>query len=163
AILFVDRILALAGLVVVAAIVTFAPNGAVWGDPRFRQLAIAIGVLVALTLIAPIVMLVIIRSYGNRMDRWTHGTTWIGKIIAQLVVSARRVSERPRALLAALALAVIIHVVGLVWFAQLATAITGQDVSASSMASVYPLGILSMILPISYAGFGVGHVAFEQL
>jgi len=31
------------------------------------------------------------------------------------------------------------------------------------MASVYPLGMLSTLLPISYAGFGVGHFAFEQL
>ena len=32
-----------------------------------------------------------------------------------------------------------------------------------TVASIYPLGMLSMVLPISYAGFGVGHVAFAQL
>jgi uncharacterized protein (TIRG00374 family) len=163
AILFVDRVLALAGLVAVAAVLTFAPNGAVWDDGRVHQLATAIGVLVLLTLIAPVLVLLLIRRLGSRMDRWTQGTTRIGKIIGQLVVSARLVSARPLALLGALGLAIIIHVVGVVWFAELTTAVTAQDVSVSSIASVYPLGMLSTLLPISYAGFGVGHVAFEQL
>ena len=55
------------------------------------------------------------------------------------------------------------HLAGIVLFAALATAIIAQDVSITSLASVYPLGMLSMVLPISYAGFGVGHVAFDQL
>ncbi len=46
---------------------------------------------------------------------------------------------------------------------MLATAITGQDIAVSTLASVYPLGMLTLVLPISYAGFGVGHVAFDQL
>jgi uncharacterized protein (TIRG00374 family) len=163
AILFLDRLVALAGLVVVAAVLTFAPTGAVWSDPRFHQVATAIAVLVLVTLVAPIVVLLIIRRYGSRMDRWTQSTTWSGKIIGQLVVCARLMSVRMRALLAALGLAIVIHVVGIVWFTELATAITAQDVSVSSMASVYPLGMLSTLLPISYAGFGVGHIAFEQL
>jgi hypothetical protein len=31
------------------------------------------------------------------------------------------------------------------------------------VATVFPLGILTMIVPISPAGLGVGHVAFERL
>lgn len=163
AITLLDRVVALAGLVAVAAILTFAPNGAVWADPRFHQVAIAIAVLVAATLIGPIVVLLIVRRWGAGTDPSTRGASWSSKIIGQLAVCARLVSARPRALFAALGLAIVIHLVGVVWFAELATVISGADVSVSSMASVYPLGMLSTLLPISYAGFGVGHVAFEQL
>jgi hypothetical protein len=38
-----------------------------------------------------------------------------------------------------------------------------QHVAVTQMAAVYPLGMLSVLLPISYAGFGVGHLAFEKL
>lgn len=31
------------------------------------------------------------------------------------------------------------------------------------MAAVYPLGRFTLLVPISYVGFGVGHVAFERL
>jgi hypothetical protein len=31
------------------------------------------------------------------------------------------------------------------------------------MAAVYPLGMFTLLVPISYSGFGVGHVAFDRL
>lgn len=160
---FVDRVVALAGLVVVAAALTFAPNGVVWDDPRFRQVAVAIAVLVVVTLIAPMIALLVIKRYGSRMERWAESPTRLGKLVGQLVISARLFSARPLALLAALSISVVIHLVGILWFAELANVITGQTISVTSMASVYPLGMLSTLLPISYAGFGVGHFAFEQL
>ncbi|HTR49080.1 MAG TPA: lysylphosphatidylglycerol synthase transmembrane domain-containing protein [Kofleriaceae bacterium] len=163
AITLLDRVVALAGLVATAAILTFEPHGAVWGDARFHQVATAIAVLAVVTLLGPLSVLLIIRRYGSRMDRWASGKTWIGRIISQLVLCARLVSARLGALLASLGLAMAIHVIGIMWFTALATEITAQDVSLSSMASVYPLGMLSTLLPISYAGFGVGHIAFEQL
>jgi hypothetical protein len=163
AITFFDRIVALSALVVVAAVLTFAPNGAGWTDPRFHQLSTAIVLLVLVSVVAPAVLLVLIHRYGARADRWTQGSSRIGKIIGQLVVSARLVSARPGSLLAALALAIVVHLIGVIWFATLATAITAQDISVSSMASVYPIGMLSTLLPISWSGFGIGHVAFEEL
>jgi hypothetical protein len=160
---FLDRLLALAGLVVVAAVLTFARGRAVWDDPRLRQLSSVVVVLVLVTLAAPLLLLVIVRRSGKRLDGWTQRTTRIGKIVGQLIEAVRLVSAGPRALLVALGCAIAIHLAGIAWFSALATAITGQDIPISSMASVYPLGILTMLLPISYAGFGVGHVAFDQL
>jgi hypothetical protein len=159
---FLDRLLALAGLVAVAAVLTFARGRTAWGDPR-RELSSAVLVLVLVTFVAPIVVLVIIRRSGERVEGVPQSTTRIGKIFGQLVASARLVSAGPRVLLVALGLAIATHLAGIVWFSTLATTIIAQDVPVSSMASVYPLGILSMLLPISYAGFGVGHVAFDQL
>jgi uncharacterized membrane protein YbhN (UPF0104 family) len=160
---FLDRFLALAGLVAVAAVLTTARGKAVWIDPRFRQLSIAVAALVVATLVAPILVMWLIRRSGTRLDRWTGGTTRIGRLFGQLVASARLVSGGPRTLLAAFGLAIATHVAGIVWFCALASAVTAQDIHVATMASVYPLGILTMMLPISYAGFGVGHVAFDQL
>ena len=160
---FLDRLLALAGLVAVAAVLTLARGGTAWADPRLRELSGAIVVLVVATFGAPILLLVIVRHAGPRLEARIRGTSVLGKILAQLVASARLVSAGPRSLVIALGLAIATHLAGIVLFAALATAITAQDISVSSMASVYPLGMLTMVLPISYAGFGVGHVAFDQL
>jgi glycosyltransferase 2 family protein len=157
---FLDRLLALAGLVVVAAVLTAARGRAVWDDPRLRELGGAVAVLVVVTIVAPIVLLLIIHRSG---DGWTGGTTRLARILGQLVAAARLVSARPRTLLVALGFAIAAHLAGILLFATLATAITANDVSIVQMAGVYPLGMLSMVLPISYAGFGVGHVAFDQL
>jgi len=160
---FLDRFLALAGLVAVAAALTFARGGTVWEDPRLRGLTSAVALLVVVTFVAPILVLAILRRSGERQGGWTQGTTRLGKIFGQLVASARLISAGPRALLVAFGLAIATHLAGIGLFATLATTLTAQDVSISSLASVYPLGMLSMVLPISYAGFGVGHAAFEQL
>ncbi|MBL0220213.1 MAG: flippase-like domain-containing protein [Myxococcales bacterium] len=160
---FLDRLLALAGLVGVACVLTLARGGEVWADPRLRQLALAVLALTAGTFIAPIVLLVVIRRSGKRLEDWTSGPSKISKILAQLVKAARLVSSGPKTLLVALGLAVASHVSGIILFSTLATAITTHDVSVTSLASVYPIGMLTMVLPISYAGFGVGHVAFDQL
>lgn len=163
AIAFLDRLLALAGLVVVGVVLTLAQGLAAWEDPGLRELSSLVVVLMFVTLVAPIVLLVIIRRSGKRLEAWTQSTTRIGMIRGQLIAVARLVAVRPRILLAALGLAITVHLTGITLFATLATAITDQDVSVSTIASVYPVGILSMMLPISHAGFGVGHLAFDKL
>jgi uncharacterized protein (TIRG00374 family) len=160
---FLDRLLALAGLVAVAAALTFARGRAAWADPRVRELSSAVVVLVLATFVAPVLVLVIVRRSGSRLDGWAQRPSRIGRIVGQLIASARLISAGPRTLVVALGLAIATHLAGIGLFAMLATAITAQDISVSSMASVYPLGMLSMVLPISYAGFGVGHLAFNQL
>ena len=159
----VDRLLALAGLVGVACVLTLARGGEVWNDPKLRELATAVILLTAATFGGPIVVLVIASRAGERIERWTHGRSRIAKLFGQLVAAARLIAKGPKTLVVALALAITVHVTGIVLFSTLATAITSQDIPVSSMASVYPLGMLSVVLPISYAGFGVGHVAFDQL
>lgn len=160
---FLDRLLALAGLVVVAVALTVARGRVVWDDPRLAELGSVVVGLMLVTLVVPIALLAIMRRSGQRLEGWIGGTTRVAKLLGQMVAAARLVSAGPRSLLAALGLAIAAHLAGMVLFSTLATAITAQDVSVSSMASVYPLGMLSMVLPISYAGFGVGHAAFEQL
>jgi uncharacterized protein (TIRG00374 family) len=160
---FLDRLVALAGLVVVAAVLTLARGRAVWADPQLAGPSAVVVALVIVTFAAPILLLLVIRCSGERLERWSQGTTRIGKIFGQLVASARLVSAAPRALVIALGLAIATHLTGIVWFSTLATAITAQDIPVSRMASIYPLGMLTMMLPIAYAGFGVGHVAFERL
>jgi uncharacterized protein (TIRG00374 family) len=160
---FVDRLLALVGLVVVAAVLTAVRGRASWEGTRIRELTTAIAVLMLATVVAPAIALVVIQKAGARLEGWTGGATRLARFFGQLVAAARLVSAQPRVLVTALGFAIAAHLAGIVLFAALAAAITAHDVPISTLASIYPLGMLSMVLPISYAGFGVGHVAFEQL
>lgn len=162
AIAFLDRLIALAGLVAVAAVLTLARGRIAWEEPKVRELTLAIGVLVLGTFGAPIMLLMFLRR-SKRIDSWTDGPSLVARILKQLVAAGRLIASGPRSLAIALGLAIVTHLAGIVLFAALATAIIAHDVSITSLASVYPLGMLSMVLPISYAGFGVGHVAFDQL
>ncbi len=149
-----DRLLAVAGLVVVAVVLNLGAR-AVQGDSLLGVPTTAIAILALVTVILPVLGLVLVRRFGQRFEGM--------KVLGRLVAAARLVSERPGALAICLALSVGIHVCSIAWFSVVASTVLDQHVSIAQMATVYPLGMLSVLLPISYAGFGVGHVAFERL
>jgi glycosyltransferase 2 family protein len=158
-----DKLVALAGLIIVAGVLTLAQGSTVWDEPQLRKLTTVVVVLMTGTIVAPTVAIFVLRRAGDRIEAWLDGPSRFARILAQLVAAMRLVAARPLPLVAALGLAVAIHLAGIVLFATLATAIKSQDISIGTLASVYPLGTLTMALPISYSGFGVGHVAFEKL
>ncbi len=163
AIAFLDRVLALAGLVAVAFVLTMVRGRVVWEDPRLRDLTLAVIVLAVGTFVAPLAMLLLVRRSGKRLEAWTEGPSRISRILGKLVAALKLIAGAPKTLLVALGLAIVIHLGGITLFSALTNAVTAQDVSIATLADIYPLGMLSMVLPISYAGFGVGHVAFDQL
>jgi glycosyltransferase 2 family protein len=45
----------------------------------------------------------------------------------------------------------------------LTRALTAQQVTYAQISTVFPIGLLSLVLPIAPSGFGVGHLAFDRL
>lgn len=162
-IVFVERLVGLAALVLVASIVGILRGPLLWQTPELRQLAMAVGFLGLCTVVGPVFFVLFMRHAGDRLEAWTSGTTAIAKLAGRLVAAARLLSAGPRQLVIALSLSMVAHAGTMTFFAVLARVITQVDVPFSSIATVYPLGILTMVLPISPAGLGVGHVAFERL
>jgi hypothetical protein len=55
------------------------------------------------------------------------------------------------------------HALAIALFTVLTQVLLRRDVPYSAVATVFPLGLLTMMLPISPSGLGVGHVAFKRL
>jgi uncharacterized protein (TIRG00374 family) len=159
----IDRLLALAGLVAVAVTLNVAASAGIDASGKTGQATTAIVLLALVTLVLPAFALVLVRRYGDWLEGSSTATSRIAKLRRRLVGAARLISERPGALTAALLLSIAIHVISIMWFTEFTSEVLAQPVSLAQMAPVYPLGMLSILLPVSYAGFGVGHVAFEQL
>lgn len=162
-IVFVERLLGLGGLVLVAGIMTVLRGNVLWQNPRLRELAMAVGLLAIVTLVGPAVLVLIVRRSGDRLETWTSGTTKIARLLNQLVAATRLVSAGPKNLAIALGLSMAVHAMAMLLFTTLTNAITHQGVELSAVATIFPLGIITMILPVSPAGIGVGHVAFDHL
>lgn len=162
-VIFVERILGLAGLVVLCLFIAVARGGAQFQDPAMRPLALGVVALGVGALGGPVALVVFMRLAGSRLEEWTSGPSRIAKTLNKLVFAVRLLSASPRALLIALAYAMIAHAAAIGYFTVLARAITGTDVSFSTVATVFPLGILTVLVPISPSGMGVGHVAFDRL
>jgi len=152
---FVDRLMGVASLVVVAFGVVVLRGRAALAVPQLREIAIAVAILFALAVGAPLIVILVLRR-----SRATVAPTGI---VGRLVAAARLVATRPKVLVTALGLAITLHLSGLALFALLTDAIGAQAAPLASVATTYPLGMLTMMIPISYAGIGVGHVAFDRL
>jgi hypothetical protein len=87
----------------------------------------------------------------------------LGALRPRLQRIQRYLSRRPRLVLGALALSVLIHAGDLLYFFAIARHTLGQDADLVRVGLTFPFGMLSFVLPISFSGLGVGHVAFEQL
>jgi uncharacterized protein (TIRG00374 family) len=157
---FLDRLLALAGLVAVAVILNLWTR-IVSNDSPLGEPTVAIVILAAVTIVMPALGLLIVRRFAR--GGASTSTSRFVKLFERFVGAARLVSARPGALVLGLVISMLIQVCGIVWFSIVTSAVLDQHVSVGQMAAVYPLGMLSLLLPISYAGFGVGHIAFEKL
>jgi hypothetical protein len=123
-----------------------------------------VGLLALATLVAPALGILAVRRWGDRVEeRIGGGTTFVARMARQLVASARLVAHGPLALLGALVASMGTHASGITLFVALTRAVTGQNVTVGQIATVYPSGILSLVLPIAPGGFGVGHLAFDRL
>jgi glycosyltransferase 2 family protein len=162
-VVLVERMLGLAGLVIVAGIVILLRGPVLWNDPQLRPVALTVAALAGLTVAGPLAFVVVLHTSGARLERWTSGPSRIAKLASRLVAAARLVSSRPKYLATALGLSMVLHAVSMGFFTALASAITAQDVPYSAIASVFPIGILTVLVPISPGGIGVGHVAFDKL
>lgn len=162
-IVFVERLLGLAGLVATATAVTVFRGHVLWDDPLLRPLATVVALLGASTVLGVAGFVLFMRIAGHRLEAWTSGPSRIAKLLGRLVFAMRLLSRGPKGLLVALGLSMILHGLAMAFFTVLTAAISGHDVGYASVATVFPLGILTMVLPVSPAGLGVGHVAFEKL
>lgn len=162
-IVFLERLLGLIGLVVLGSAVVLARGPAIWSQPLLRPLAASVLALGFGTGVGLAVFLLVMRKAGHRIAAFTSGTSKLGKLFAQTVEALRLVSAAPGTLLRALGFSLGIHALGIGFFTILVRALAGHDVGFGEMSTIYPLGILTLILPISPSGLGVGHVAFDKL
>lgn len=160
---FVERLLGVTALIFVGALMVLARLPAILDDARLKATGLIVVGLGAALAIGGIGSLLLVQQLGHRLDAYTTGPTKISKLLNQLVASLRIVSQGPKQIAIALGLSMAYHTGGIVLFTLLTRAVIATDTPYSSIATVFPLGLLSMMLPISPAGLGVGHIAFERL
>lgn len=72
-------------------------------------------------------------------------------------------ARRPSVLALSFAISFAMHAVFIALFYVLATRVAPAPIAALDIAVVYPVGMLTSILPLAPGGIGVGHAAFDSL
>lgn len=84
-------------------------------------------------------------------------------ILRQIYAALSLYRSNPWALVKATATSVFIHLILMLFFWHLSFLILRESVDFSSIAVIYPVGILVTTLPIAPGGLGVGHAIFDHL
>jgi hypothetical protein len=159
----VDRLVGLAGLIGIAAVAVAMHGDVLSRDPRTKPLVFTVILLALGAFGGPVVLSLLMRLIGKPLDKLAARPGKIWALLGQLTNSVRLVSRRPLILLAAVLVSMGIHGSAFALFATFTTQINGVAPDYGALATVFPIGMLSLVLPISPAGVGVGHVAFAEL
>lgn len=162
-IVFIERLMGLGGLVTVATIIMAARGSVVWQSPLLRPLGGVVALLAIGTVVGPALLVLLMRRAGDRIEGWTSGTTAIARILGRLVAAMRLLSSSPRSLVVAMAYSMGVHVISMTLFTLFTRTVGRYDAGLVETATIFPLGVLTMVVPIAPAGLGVGHVAFDRL
>jgi uncharacterized membrane protein YbhN (UPF0104 family) len=87
----------------------------------------------------------------------------LGRVALQLRGAVQVLRDKPKSGLVVFSISLLIHTGNLTYFYQITSALLGYDPPISALSVIIPIGLLTMVLPVSVAGVGVGHMAFDQL
>src|SRR5262249_17991236 len=91
------------------------------------------------------------------------GPSKLAGFLQKIVRAMMLLSSKPAVLLRGLLYSTLLQGVSMSYFVLVASHLSSKPVSYGDVTAVFPLGLLTMLLPISPSGFGVGHVAFDRL
>lgn len=152
-----ERLLGTIALVWTGFGIALANSSRILAEPRLHAV---FGVLFALAvggLLGPLVLF-----WGLKKLRLDPKSS-ISRLLEQLRSAIQLFVDRPRYALIVFALSVLIHFGNLNLFYQMAQIAIGEGAELGFVALVFPVGMLTLMLPVSLAGLGVGHLAFDRL
>jgi len=125
------------------------------------ELAPWMGVLSVLALGSVVGPLVLVLLLPRLLPRAWSGP--LGGILRQLSAAVRVLRDKPRSALLIFGISLLIHAGNLSYFYLVTSALLGFPPPVPAVSVIFPIGTLTLVLPVSMAGLGVGHLAFDQL
>ncbi len=95
----------------------------------------------------------------KRLEPYASNRAWLKNLVA----GAKILRGQRKHLVRAYVISMAMHSLSIGYFFLLCNVIPGATLDIGTVATVFPIGILSVLLPVSLAGLGVGHLAFEGL
>ncbi|MFG1509877.1 lysylphosphatidylglycerol synthase transmembrane domain-containing protein [Halobacteriovorax sp. HFRX-2_2] len=87
----------------------------------------------------------------------------VGDKIANITETFWKIGESRAVILKSIGLSVIVHIFAITAFWSLVHSFLHANIGIKQLFSIIPVGLISIAIPISPAGAGVGHLVFEEL
>jgi hypothetical protein len=160
-----DRVVGLAGLVLLASVALLLEGDAILG----AKVVSGLQVVILSTAVAVVVFfgyLFLVREHHDvllGLLRRLEGRVPGVASVVRLYVAIRRFGDRPAAVVGAIAVSVVIHCLVCSMFLNLWRAVEPGSLTILALLVVVPVGLLVTTIPIAPAGLGTGHAAFGWL
>lgn len=161
----VERVLGLAGLMLLSVVAVSLRFDAVYS--RAPALVAFVYLLGAGTVGGVLVALIAARiAARSRAEGEGVPQGLVAKVrarVADIGDALLAYARNPATLGASFALSVLMHAVFVALFFALSTRVGPSSLALLDVAVIYPIGMLTSILPLAPGGIGVGHAAFDSL
>jgi uncharacterized membrane protein YbhN (UPF0104 family) len=159
-----DRIIGLSGLVGLAFFISIFNYKFLSSlSPNTKKILYINGILF-LGIVAFFLMNFLPEKFQSKMDILLFKIPKVGKSLSDLIHQFWSLSNRKDTILKLIFVSMFGHILNIFAFWTLITAIQPEStLSFAQITSIAPIGFLAIAIPISPAGLGVGHIAFENL
>ena len=170
AVTLVERVTGVIGLIWIAVPAMVFRGETLAQIPAAKQLMVGVGSLVVLSLVGLFLARLLLRRLGEDAVSEREASGWVARLVLYVqshlksgASTLRTFSEQPYVVAQAIGISMLMHGIATIHFWIIALFLGNPQAQLSEMALIYPLGILSVIAPISVSGLGVGHVLFKEL
>lgn len=162
----VERTVGLTSLVWAGGLGVLLSFDAVQQHPQLMPVAGAVFALMAGSVIGPWILFVMLRQPASDAERAMASAGMIGALRRGLHAASgafRLIFEARKTVVQALLVSFFMHLGNIAYFLFLTRELGNPGAAFSEIAMIFPLGMITLALPISVSGFGVGHVMFNEL
>lgn len=163
---FVERAVGLVSLVWAGGVGVLLSFDTVREHRELLPIAAAVVFLMTGSVLAPWILFRFLRPHARGSEHATSLTGVVGLLRRGLVSMSgafQLIFEEKETVLKALLLSFVMHLCNIGYFFFLTRELGNPGVAYSEIAMIFPLGLLTLALPISISGFGVGHIMFNEL
>ncbi len=161
-----DRIVGMMSIFAVGVVVSFLDFGKIMRVPQLRILFIA-NVLFFVAIFGFFALCHVIHRHEERalriLKKIEQRFSLLQKPIGLIREATFLIGRNPKILGLTTIISVANQVCLMLLFWLITRLFGDQDISMATVALIYPIGSLLLVIPLTPGGFGVGHVAFDQL
>lgn len=162
----VERTVGVISLVWAGGVGVLLSLDAVQRHSQLMPVAASVLALMVGSIVGPWLLLFWLKPSANEAERTLSSAGIVGAIRRAVQSTAgafQLIFEAKGTVLKGLVLSFLMHLGNIGYFLFLTRELGNPEAVFSEVAMVFPLGVLTLVLPISISGFGVGHVMFNEL
>jgi hypothetical protein len=166
----IERVIGVISLIWVASLGVALHMDTIARDAAFRGLSLFLGFLMVSSVLGPILLLRWLPNPKDESPVPLGQSSYMGRLRAtlreQLLMANRSLAVIRKArggVALAFAASIAMHFGNMTYFLFLTRLLGNPEAALPDTAMVFPVGMLTLVLPVSISGLGVGHVMFNAL